>query len=258
VELDPPNDAPVETVARPGEKVLLIAGLTALANVGYFGVGLLSDPARARTLRTPLDDAIPFVPSHMWLYTWVYTAMLYPGFVVRCPFLFRRVVLAYAVVLATCLAVWMVLPVTAIGLRADLSAVPPYGSFHEWGMWINYTLDPPLNLFPSLHVAAAFLACLCAWRAREKAGWAALPAVVGITVSVCTVKQHYVVDAVAGAALGVVAWLAIVRPARTGTRGPAELAYGWSGPLLYLLFHSSVYLALFVGYKAGWSPWLAR
>lgn len=254
ISLDPPDDA-APVPPRPGEKVLLIGLLFVLANVGYFGVGLLTDPGRARTLGTALDAQIPFVPWTVYIYAWVYTVMLYPGFVVRCPHLFRRVALAYAVVLLTCFTAWAAFPVTAAPLRGDLATVDPTASFHGWGMWVNYTLDPPVNLFPSLHVAAATLAGLCAWRAHRAAGLAAIPVAAAIGVAVCTVKQHYVVDALAGAALAAAAWWALVRPARTGDRPERELAHGWTGPLLYLAFHTSVYAGLFIAYRAGWAPW---
>jgi len=57
---------------------------------GYYAIALTIDPRAARSLGTALDAAIPFIPATVYLYSWVYTAMLYPLFTVRCIRLFRR------------------------------------------------------------------------------------------------------------------------------------------------------------------------
>jgi membrane-associated phospholipid phosphatase len=257
IELDPPSTgpagAPVATAPRHLEKALLVGFVLGLASVGYFAIGHVSH-GTTRTLRTPLDDAIPFVPACMWLYAWVYTAMFYPAFVVRCPFLFRRGVAAYLVVLAVSMASWVVLPVTSAPLRADLSGLD-LGWFHNWGMRLNYTLDPPFNCFPSLHMSIAVLAALIAGRARRTWGLVAIPPALGIAVAILTVKQHWVADGVAGALLGWATWWWVVRPARTDGRSEDDLAFDARGPALYLAFHCAVYLALYSAYMAGVRPW---
>lgn len=271
IDLDPPLDglrsqspdaSPPGTQAAPRtpveprvrEKCLLVLVLFVLTFAGYFAIGLTASGVTARTLRTPLDDAIPLVPACMWLYVWVYTAMVYPCFVVRCPFLFRRAVLGYAIVVVVSLLTWVVLPVTSIGLRADVASIDT-STFHGWGLKVNYTIDPPFNCFPSLHMSIATLAGLSAWRARALWGWVALPPVLGIGVSILTVKQHWLADGIAGALLGLAAYALAVRPARVDGRPDDELAYGWHGPAIYMAFHCSLYLALFVAYRAGWTPW---
>lgn len=272
IDLDPPlygsesqfpgtppssTEAPTRTPVEPDlrEKCLLVLVLFVLTFAGYYAIGLTASTVTARTLRTPLDDAIPLVPACMWLYVWVYTAMVYPCFVVRCPFLFRRAVLGYAIVVVVSLATWIALPVTSIGLRPDASSID-ISTFEGWGLKVNYTLDPPFNCFPSLHMSIATLAGLSAARARALWGWAALPPVLGIGVSILTVKQHWIVDGVAGALLGLAAYALVVHRARVAGRPHEELAYGWQGPAIYLAFHCSLYLALFTAYRAGWTPWV--
>ncbi len=64
--------------------------------------------------------------------------------------------------------------------------------------------DAPVNCLPSLHVCTVTL-CVLALRGSRwfrPAAVAALP----LAASTLTFKQHYVVDAVTGAALGCVAW----------------------------------------------------
>lgn len=257
IDLDPPLSGPESPPPgiepRHPEKVLLVAFVLGFAFAGYFAIGHWSH-GTTRTLRTPLDDAIPVVPAAMWLYAWVYTAMFYPAFVVRCPYLFRRGVLAYLVVLIVSMVSWAAWPVTSAPLRPDLSALEPT-TFHAWGLRLNYTLDPPYNCFPSLHMSVAVLAALIGWRAKRLWGLVAVPPVLGIAVAIVTVKQHWVADGVAGALLGAATYAVVVHPARTGDRGEDDLAFDRRGPALYLAFHSTVYVALFAAYQAGWRPW---
>jgi membrane-associated phospholipid phosphatase len=215
---------------------------------GYFLIGWTTDPEHARSLSTPLDARIPFVPETVFLYAWVYTAMVFPLFVVRSSALFRRVGLAYAIVIAVCLATFAVFPVTAVDLRPDAGALD-VSRFSGWAVKLVYTLDPPFNLFPSVHLAVATLAALSAWTARPIYGAIGFAWLIPIAVSVSTVKQHFLIDIVAGAGLAFAAYAAIIRP--YGRVPVEECAYGWGGPLLYLVFHGLVYTAAYAAFRAG-------
>jgi len=241
------------------ERGLLVGGLFLYCFFGYYAIGLNTDPdpAAARRLETAFDRALPFVPAMAWFYAWVYTAMLYPLFTVRSPSLFRRVCAAYLVVITASLVGFWAFPVTAEGFRPGPEAMADLdmGVFHNWGLRLNFHLDPPVNLFPSLHLGIAALAALGAWRARRAFGAVAFVLVAGIAAAICLVKQHYAVDGVAGLALAGLAYAAVVRPwsRPEGEDGPA--AYGWRGPLGYLAFHASVYGALYVAFALGARPW---
>ena len=230
------------------ERVAIASLIVASYVVGYFPIGWTTDPGCVRSLATPLDALIPFVPETIFLYAWVYTAMVFPLFVVRSPALFRRVGLAYAIVIAACLAVFAVYPVTAVDLRPDVGVLDT-SRFAGWGVKLIYTLDPPYNLFPSIHLAVATLAALSAWKARPVYGAIGFAWVLLIAVSVSTVKQHFLVDGVAGAGLACAVYAVIIRP--YGRVPVEESAYGWSGPLLYLVFHGLVYATAYAAFRAG-------
>ena len=146
----------------------------------------------------------------------------------------------------------MAWPVTSIGFRPDAAAFAGEG-FAGWLLRLLHFLDPPLNLFPSLHLALSVLAALSAWYARSPLRGLALVWVAAIAASVCTTKQHYAVDALAGVALALlVARVAIFRPrarplvdASFGVRGVA-----WFGALLALF-----YAGLYAAYLVGVEPW---
>ncbi|MEZ6188948.1 MAG: phosphatase PAP2 family protein [Planctomycetota bacterium] len=245
-----PREPEVGEEARLGERIGRVAALFVYCFAGYYALGLGIDPAQARQLRLPIDDWIPLIPATHWCYVWVYTAMLYPVFTVRERRLFVQVTKAYLLVITVSLACYAVIPVTSVGFRPDLSGYD-MSVFHNWGLRVNYTLDPPMNLFPSLHLSIATLAALCAWRARPLWGYVAIPLVVGIAVSIVTVKQHFVVDGVAGLLLGAAAYVVVVH--RTPA-GPGS-AYGWRGPLAFLGVLLGFYLVFFALFLGGYAPW---
>ena len=183
--------------------------MTAFFAAGYFDVGLGTDPGRARSLMTSLDARIPFIAGSVWIYLGLFPTAFLPLFVVRCPRLFRRTVLAYALAIAASLAVFAAYPVKADGLRVDV-AVLDLTRFAPWAVALLYRIDPPYNLFPSLHLSVALLAAASAWKASRRVGAAVFAGVLPIAASICTVKQHFVLDAAGGAALALVSYALVL------------------------------------------------
>lgn len=235
------------------EKLALVVLLLIVWATGYYAIGFTTDPRAARSLGTAFDAAIPFVPVTVYLYSWVYTAMLYPLFTVRCIHLFRRVAMAYCLVIAASLVAFRLFPVTSLGFRPDPRLLQDH-NFHEWGVRLNFFLDPPFNLFPSLHLSIATLVALTAFKARPAYGAMATLMASGIAVAVLTLKQHYLVDGLAGIALGTASYRVLVHPLRVNPRTD-RVAYGWGGPTGYLGFHILVILALYILYRSGVRPW---
>lgn len=224
---------------------MLTIGLVAFFIAGYFGVALGVDPARARDLGTALDRRIPFVAESVWIYLWVFPASLLPLFLVRCPRLFRRTLLAYGLAIASSLIFFAAFPVTSIGLRADEASLD-VTRFSLWAVAVVYRLDPPVNLFPSLHLSIAALAALAAWKARRVYGAAAWVGVALIGVSICTVKQHFVLDGLGGAALAALVYALVLRPYAPAPGTTA--AYGWRGPAAYAALMIAVYAGFYAGF----------
>jgi len=250
----PPEPETPEPSEWPAASLQLRAGLVSALVVGcflgYFVLGLTQDPLEAGELRLGIDDAIPLIPATMYCYVWVYTVMLYPAFVIRERRLFVRTTLAYTVVVVISLSFYALMPVTSIHIRPDVSQLD-MSVFHNWGLRVNYALDPPMNLFPSLHLSIATLAALCAWRARPLWGYLAIPLVLGIAVSIVTVKQHFVVDGVAGLVLGGGCYWAFVHAT---PRGPRP-AYDWRGPVAYSGVLLGFYAGFFAAFLLGYAPW---
>jgi membrane-associated phospholipid phosphatase len=228
------------------ERLALTAGLVAFFVIGYFGVGLTADPARARSLALAIDERVPFIAGSIWIYLWMFTAATIPVFVVRCRRLFRRTVLAYAVVIAASLLVFALFPVTSTGLRPDPSTLDR-GRFDHWAVLVLYAVDPPYNLFPSLHLSIAALAAFSAAKASRRY---ALPMHVGVAlvgVAICTVKQHFVLDGIAGLLLAGAADRVFLRPYRP--QDGEVPAFGWRGPAAYGIALALVYGGLYVAFR---------
>jgi membrane-associated phospholipid phosphatase len=224
------------------ERVALTLGLVAFFVIGYFGVGLSTDPARALELATPLDHLIPFIPGSVWIYLWMLSGAFLPLFVVRCPVLFTRTLLAYALAIGVSLVVFAAFPVTSIRLRID-PAMLDQSRPSEWALSVIYALDPPYNLFPSLHLSIATLAAFSSWKAARRWGPVTFVGVALAGVSICTVKQHFLLDGLGGLALAAALNALILRSYQPppGTTP----AYSWRGPVAYLAVLALVYAGLF-------------
>ncbi len=238
------------------EKLVWLTVLAVIFIGGYYAIGWSQDPTKAATLGTRLDAAIPFVPAWMFAYGGVYTALLLPIFIVKHDGLFRRVALSYFFVLVVSFTCFLVYPVTTRGFRPEVSTLDTT-IFWQWGAALNYTLDPPMNSFPSLHVGTMTLATLIALKVDRQVGAFASVIAVVISLSTMLVKQHYLADVLAGAAVAVLAYnLFIARWDR------AELSIEEiRQPRRYVLFYVLAYFFVMFGvllplYLKGVKPWV--
>lgn len=233
---------------------MLTGAVVLLFLFGYFGVGwLATDPGDARSLATPLDAAIPFLLGSVVVYWSILPMGLLPVFAVADRDVFRRVALAYAITIAVALVSFMAFPVTSAGFRPDAEAFADAG-FAGWLLRLLHFLDPPMNLFPSLHLALAFLAALAAVRVRSPLGLVAVPWTLCIAVSVCTTKQHFAVDAVAGLALAALVHGLVVARSRSPA-APAGATFGARGIALFAGLVALFYAGLYGAYLVGFEPW---
>jgi PAP2 superfamily protein len=227
------------------ERALSSAAVIALFVTGYFAIGRSIRPGSAHDLTTTWDRRIPFAAWTVWIYLWLFPASLLPLFVVRCPRLFRRTIAAYAIVIVASLAVFAAFPVTSERLRASAGTLDA-GRLSPWAVGALYRLDPPVNLFPSLHLSIAAIAALSAWTASRGYGATLGTGVVLVAISILTVKQHVLADAVGALLLAGTVYAAVLRP-----YAPApgvDPAYGWRGPAAYAALALCVYAGFVAAY----------
>jgi membrane-associated phospholipid phosphatase len=230
------------------ERAALTVGLAVFFIIGYFGIGLSTDPARARELATPVDKEIPFLACSVWAYLWIFPAALIPLFVVRCPRLLRRTALAYAVAIALSLVCFAVFPVTSERLRVHL-AMLEIARPSDWAVSVLYSIDPPFNLFPSLHLSLAALSAFSAWKAARSYGVAAFVGVGFVGVSACMVKQHFLLDILGGLVLAALTGALILQPYRSGQG--VKLRHSWRGLVAYFVLLILAYAGFYAAFLVG-------
>jgi len=220
-------------------RICLRAALTLTLVFGfaivYYGAATAVDSGMARSVAIGVDARIPFVPEAVFVYVWVYSGALLPLFTVRSDHLLVHIALAYTIVLSVLLVSFVAWPVSTQALRASAGSLDPT-RFSEWGVALLYHLDPPVNSFPSGHVAFSTVAALAARRVWSRYGIPAALWWTAIAISTCLTKQHYVVDVVAGALLGAFAYAVALRGVNPGP-DEVPLHYGWRGPTLQLVVH---------------------
>ena len=227
------------------ERAVLTMGLMIFFVTGYFGVGTSRNLPHAHVLTTGLDERIPFVASSVWMYLWVFPCALIPLFVVRCGHLFRLTAIAYAMVIGISLICFITFPVTSVGLRVPQAKLD-VSAFSQWAISRLYSIDPPYNLFPCLHLSVAGVAAFSVWKVSKPYGCAVFLSVIFAGVSVCTVKQHYLLDVLGGIVLAASANALILRPYTPLDR--ATPAYSWRGPAAFLIFALVVYAIFYVAF----------
>jgi len=189
--------------------VVAPAGALALLIPCYFVIGHLPIPGRVP--HEPVlawDLVIPLVPGWALIYCTHFVFFALPFLVVRQEELIRRGARAYLMVWIVSYVVFFLYPTT----------VPRAGrlegeGFATWILQWLYWLDPPLNCFPSLHVAHSMTTALVCGRIHRGLGvalgvWTGL-----IALSTLHTKQHYIADVAGGVALAGMAWGVFLRGA---------------------------------------------
>jgi membrane-associated phospholipid phosphatase len=125
---------------------------------------------------------------------------------------FDRFMLANAVAYVACYIVFVAFPIEGPfhTLRHLQQVALPGGPVNAAVEWIERYGRVHGGAFPSAHMAGSVVALLAAWRAVPRLGHALLPVVLAIAAATVYGRYHYVVDVVAGAAVGtmgvIVAW----------------------------------------------------
>jgi len=182
--------------------VLLMALVPVYVLIGaHVRHGVLHAPALA------IDLAVPLTPGWVLGYGPLYLFLIVlPPFIVREQALLERTFWAYLSVWLIAYAVFLAYPTVAPRPTTVAGT-----NFAAWGLRFLYAADPPLNCFPSLHVAHSFVSAFATLRVNRQLGAFALVAATLVGVSTLFTKQHYVADVVAGALLGYVAILVFFR-----------------------------------------------
>ena len=183
------------TIATPAYKWTVGLGLALLQSAVYFGIGHLHLDRSTEILRTRLDDAIPFWPWTAWCYLPFYAGV----FIIAIAGFRQRVLFNRAV-----RSVLVVMTIGAIGhifIGAEYPRPvlhPPYANFSAAFLASVQSIDPPGNVFPSLHVAHTTMLALLLMKDRPVLGRVALTMATMLAISTLTTKQHFIADVISG------------------------------------------------------------
>jgi membrane-associated phospholipid phosphatase len=190
-------------------------GLALLQSLVYFAVGYFERPRSATLLMLPFDRQIPFVVWTVWLYLPFYAgifALAITG--LRRRALFDRALKGFLITMAIG-AVGHV----AIAAEYPRPLVSPLGGglSQAFLAWVQ-AVDPPGNVFPSLHVAHTTGLAIILHRDRRWLGTVAFVMAMLLALSTLTTKQHFVLDVVSGWAIALVVSHWVLRPFSASAR----------------------------------------
>jgi membrane-associated phospholipid phosphatase len=153
---------------------------------------------KTRQLRSRLDDAIPFQPSWVWIYSCLYyPVIVYINFVTSSPRHFLYMAMSFIVLLIFQMAFFVLFPVATPPEWRVCVAAGPGASLRFLALVQRF--DAASNSFPSMHTSVATLTAM--HLVPHVGPWAYIFPVL-IALSCLFTKQHYVVDLPAGAVLG--------------------------------------------------------
>ena len=172
----------------------------------YFVNGWTHRVRSTALLDTAIDRAIPFNIHAVWFYLPLYVGIFLISIAAtRDRRLYNRALLGIlAVAVVGALGHWLI---PAAYPRPPV--LPPYANPSAAFLGWVQSVDPPGNVFPSLHVAFASGLALVMRSHRPRVGTLTLVMTVLLALSTLVTKQHFIADVLAGFVLGagMAAWV---------------------------------------------------
>jgi membrane-associated phospholipid phosphatase len=188
--------------------------------VTYEAVGTYASKLPAHDFRSLLDEALPLVPSAVFVYALCYVLPFLPGLIVRERRALLVLTVATVLVNVAAFATYVLVPVGFP--RPELGR-----SLSERALAFIYGWEftPSANNMPSLHVAMSWLVWLgCRTHLPVMAARLLLLVVVGIFISTLLVKQHIAIDVLTGVLYAQLGLLVAERVVPRAERAPLERA----------------------------------
>lgn len=182
----------------------IILGVYFIWFIFFEAVGQYASILPTRDFTSYMDRQIPFIPEFVWPYVLCYVFPFLPLFIIKDWHRFNRALLSIILANFSAFIVYLLIPISF--------PMPELGqSLSERLLSFIYGVDfhPGANKLPSLHVTFTWIVYLvCREQRLNRFGEAIifLLAVV-ITLSALFVKQHIVLDVVAGIFWAFSAWI---------------------------------------------------
>lgn len=171
----------------------------------YWGCMYLSLNRYHYDFTTAFDNMVPFIPAFAVPYLLSYVYWLANYIIVGSGSRKEvyRFVTADWLSRIICAVFFIVMPTTNI--RPEVTGT----TFFDDLMRLIYTMDEPVNLFPSIHCLVSILCVFGIWKRKNVPvwyKWASVISTVLICLSTQFTKQHYYVDFFGGLIVAIVVW----------------------------------------------------
>ena len=187
---------------------IVLGLLTMAAAIPIYTVpNIMFGEREGANLTTRFDAMIPFVPWTILGYALVYVFIFLPVFTIKHRELVYRMIIGFLLCSFVALPFFIWFPV-----RMERPVLLNHDSLFYWGVALNYALDKPVNCFPSLHVANAVFAAACCVKLSPRVGFWGILGSIFIAVSTTTLRQHFIVDVIAGTILALGSYFLIMHP----------------------------------------------
>lgn len=223
-----------------------LAGVFTIMLPMYFVIGQATAHRPHYQPFTAIDRVMPLSPRWMLVYGSLYMAgFLLPLVVVRGRQRFEQSMKAYLFAMSVSYVGFIAYP--TIAPRLEPVAVT---GFATWCLRLFYDLDQPYGCFPSLHVAFSLIGAMACYGMHRGVGVVAAAWAVLIGVSTIYTKQHFAVDAIAGAIVGLAGSAIFLRRVRVPV-GERDRQLAPSRALAVVIGYTAAIAILWIVYRAG-------
>jgi membrane-associated phospholipid phosphatase len=176
-------------------KILGLILLVSFYTIGYLVINRLND-YRSHYYDVSLwfEKDIPFIPAAIIGYSFVFLLVAILYLVIDNMADFWDMFIRFFNMTLICFIIFVIFPV-----RMDLR--PEVSMANDWItelVCFYFWIDHPYNLFPSMHLAGSFFSAFYCMRKGRILGWVTMIMAATVGVSVVLLKQHYIMDVVAG------------------------------------------------------------
>lgn len=179
-------------------QILITTGLVAYFCFGYLPIAAFNESRGVyHVVGFAFEMQIPFLAPFILGYSLVYGSVFFIYAAIPNWTVFKKMAWGFFWLTTIHYLFFLVFPVKMIW-RPEIVAV---NDFFDWASRFIFSIDNTYNCFPSLHVAYPTLAAVISWRFIPRWRWWFTAMAAVTAVSVVLVKQHYILDAVAGAVI---------------------------------------------------------
>lgn len=188
--------------------ILPLLSILAMNSLVYWGSNVMTMGRYHFDFTTDFDRAVPLIPQFIWIYmlAFVFWAVNYVLAAQRGKDGFYRFVATDLTVHLACFVVFLLVPTTNI--RPEIAG----DTISQKVLQLIYMMDggnSPSNLLPSIHCYVSWMSWRSVHKRKEIPSWYqkfSFVFAVFIIISTQVLKQHYIVDAIAGILLVELVW----------------------------------------------------